>query len=67
MRVPFIAAWAKPSASSETQKAFPINPGLVHDEFASIHDIVPAMRRELDEDGTQYPVSKDGKRPLKVE
>jgi len=43
MRVPFIAAWAKPSDSSELQKKFPIKPGTVHDSFASICDIFPTL------------------------
>ncbi|MFC4992582.1 sulfatase-like hydrolase/transferase [Rubritalea tangerina] len=41
MRVPFIMSWAKPSAGSALQKKFPINPGAVTDDFASICDIFP--------------------------
>lgn len=41
MRVPFIVSWAKPSASSQLQKQFPINPGVVTADFGSICDIMP--------------------------
>jgi arylsulfatase A-like enzyme len=43
MRVPFIVAWAKPSDSSSMQKAFPITHGIIHDEFATIQDILPTL------------------------
>jgi len=43
MRVPFIAAWAKPSPASDIQKAFPIKPGVIHDRFASICDVLPTV------------------------
>ena len=43
MRVPFIASWAKPSDESAIQQEFPIKPGIVHDEFATICDVFPTL------------------------
>jgi arylsulfatase A-like enzyme len=43
MRVPFIVAWARPSPSTEIQKRFAIESGVVHDEFASICDVFPTL------------------------
>lgn len=44
MHVPFIASWAKPSASSELQKKFPIKQGgIVTGDFANITDIFPTV------------------------
>ena len=56
MRVPFIASWAKPSADSAVQKSFPIKPGIIQDEFATICDVVPTL---LEVAGATAP-----KRPL---
>lgn len=43
MRVPFIAAWAKPS-ETDTQKQFPIAKGVLQPAgLASIHDLMPTI------------------------
>jgi arylsulfatase A-like enzyme len=52
MRVPFIAAWAKPSASSAVQQQFPITKGFLNTEFATICDVFPTL---LDVAGVAVP------------
>jgi arylsulfatase A-like enzyme len=42
MRVPFIAAWAKPATNS-IQKKFPIKKGIFDQKFASICDVFPTL------------------------
>ena len=44
MRVPFIAAWAKPSADAAIQKAFPIQVGVIQDSsIGTVHDVFPSL------------------------
>ncbi len=43
MRVPFIAAWAKPSDRSALQSRFPIAQGVMRHEFAAIYDLFPTI------------------------
>ncbi|MAS95699.1 MAG: N-acetylgalactosamine-6-sulfatase [Verrucomicrobiales bacterium] len=43
MRVPFIAAWAKPSAENEFQKLLPVAAGEIQSQVASITDIFPTI------------------------
>ena len=43
MRVPFIAAWAKPSASSVNQKKLPIAAGKIQTQQAAVMDIFPTL------------------------
>ena len=39
MRVPFIAAWAKPDASSASQKRLPISAGAIQSQQAAVYDV----------------------------
>lgn len=48
MRVPFIAAWAKPSADNKFQKALPIPAGAINESIASVEDIFPTLTSLLD-------------------
>lgn len=57
MRVPFIAAWAKPDATSEVQKRLPIKAGALTREMGTIHDIFPTL---LETAGTPYRGRIDG-------
>ncbi len=43
MRVPFIAAWAKPNAENALQKQLPIPAGALHDQVASVQDLFPTI------------------------
>lgn len=43
MRVPFIAAWAKPSAENEFQKLLPVAAGEIQSQVASITDLFPTI------------------------
>lgn len=43
MRVPFIAAWAKPSASNGYQKKLPIAAGKIQTQQAAVMDIFPTL------------------------
>ena len=43
MRVPFIAAWAKPSASNAHQKKLPIAAGQIQTQQAAVMDIFPTL------------------------
>lgn len=43
MRVPFIVSWAKPDPNSELQKRFPVQPGVVSEDFGTIVDIMPTV------------------------
>jgi arylsulfatase A-like enzyme len=76
MHVPFIAAWAKPSTTSELQKKFPITQGIVTQDFADITDLMPTILEMADIkapsnhtiDGyslTSYFAKKEGARPQK--
>lgn len=41
MRVPFLAAWAKPNAENSWQKRLPIATGAVQDQLAAVYDLFP--------------------------
>jgi arylsulfatase A-like enzyme len=41
MRVPFIAAWAKPDPSNPLQKRLPITQGAVQGQLAAVYDLFP--------------------------
>lgn len=43
MRVPFIAAWAKPNPENEFQKQLPIPAGAIQSQVASVQDIFPTI------------------------
>jgi arylsulfatase A-like enzyme len=43
MRVPFIAAWAKPSANHPLQRRLPIPVGAVQPQLASVPDLFPTV------------------------
>lgn len=43
MRVPFIAAWAKPSADHASQKKLPIASGKIQSQQAAVTDIFPTL------------------------
>lgn len=44
MRVPFIAAWAKPAANSSLQKRFQVQTNQIHDgSIGTIHDVFPSL------------------------
>lgn len=43
MRVPFIAAWAKPNADNPHQQAIPIAAGAIQSQPAAVHDIFPTV------------------------
>ena len=43
MRVPFIAAWAKPNPENKFQKQLPIPAGKINDQIASVTDIFPTV------------------------
>jgi arylsulfatase A-like enzyme len=43
MRVPFIAAWAKPNSSNAHQKRLPIPAGVIQTQQAAVHDLFPTV------------------------
>lgn len=43
MRVPFIAAWAKPNADNLLQKSLSIPAGKIHDQIATVEDLFPTV------------------------
>ena len=43
MRVPFIAAWAKPDASNRWQKQLPISAGAMQQQLGTVMDIYPTV------------------------
>lgn len=43
MRVPFIAAWAKPAPANPFQKRLPIRSGAIQGQLASVCDIYPTL------------------------
>ncbi len=52
MRVPFIAAWAKPEAGHPLQQRLPIAAGAVQTQVGTIHDILPTV---LEVAGVAHP------------
>ncbi|GEP44062.1 sulfatase [Brevifollis gellanilyticus] len=61
MRVPFIAAWAKPNASNEHQQRLPIAANAVQSQQAAVYDMFPTI---LDLAGVASPAKHavDGKK-----
>ncbi len=59
MRVPFIAAWAKPASGNRLQQRLPIPAGAVQSQLASVPDLFPTI---LAATGTKAPAghSVDG-------
>jgi arylsulfatase A-like enzyme len=43
MRVPFIAAWARPNNSNPHQKRQPIAPGAIQSQQAAVYDLFPTI------------------------
>ena len=43
MRIPFIAAWAKPDPANRRQQALAIPAGAIQDQIASVEDIFPTL------------------------
>ncbi|MDH7503647.1 MAG: sulfatase [Verrucomicrobiota bacterium] len=43
MRVPFIAAWAKPNPANPTQKRLPVRVGAVQSQLAAVQDLFPTI------------------------
>ena len=43
IRVPFIAAWAKPNAENRFQKRFPIGRNMVHPSWGTCYDLFPTV------------------------
>ena len=43
MRVPFIAAWAKPNANNPIQKKLPIAAGAIQSQQAAVYDLFPTI------------------------
>lgn len=43
MRVPFVAAWARPRAGHPAQKRLPIPPGAVQTQVAAVQDVFPTL------------------------
>jgi arylsulfatase A-like enzyme len=43
MRVPFIAAWAKPNANNPNQKKLPITAGAIQSQQAAVYDLFPTI------------------------
>ena len=54
MRVPFIAAWAKPNSGNPNQQRLPIAAGIVQSQLAAIYDLFPTI---LDLAGVKAPAT----------
>ncbi|MBT8045270.1 MAG: sulfatase-like hydrolase/transferase [Verrucomicrobiae bacterium] len=54
MRVPFIAAWAKPNSANRYQKQLPIAQGAIQSQLASVTDLFPSLLALV---GSQIPDS----------
>ena len=52
MRVPFIAAWAKPNPSNPLQSRFPITPNTIQTQLGTVMDVFPTV---LDAAGVSVP------------
>lgn len=52
MRVPFIAAWAKPTGDNEMQSTLPIAKGAVQTQMAAVYDLFPTI---LEQSGIGLP------------
>ncbi len=70
MRVPFIAAWAKPNPNHAQQKRFPIAAGAIQRQQAAVYDLFPTVLALADKsappghivDGTRLDGLFTGKR-----
>ncbi len=70
MRVPFIAAWAKPEAANASQKRLPISAGAIQHQQAAVYDMFPTILALTDTknppshtlDGTRLDTLLTGKR-----
>ncbi|KAA5546169.1 sulfatase [Roseiconus nitratireducens] len=57
MRVPFIAAWAKPSPENPNQRDLPIPAGALQTQIAAVHDLFPTIIRVAGADAPEtHPV-----------
>lgn len=61
MRVPFIAAWAKPAAGNRWQERLPIAAGTIQPQEAAVYDIFPTILR-LDDIQNPPGHAVDGRR-----
>lgn len=43
MRIPFIAAWAKPDASQPIQQRLPITAGVIQPQLGAVYDLFPTI------------------------
>ncbi|NND98080.1 MAG: sulfatase [Pirellulaceae bacterium] len=50
MRVPFIAAWAKPNSENARQRVIPIPAGAIHSQIANVCDLLPTIANVADVD-----------------
>ena len=57
MRIPFIAAWAKPNPDHPMQRKLPIQAGSITTEMGTIHDIFPTL---LETAGVSFQGKIDG-------
>jgi arylsulfatase A-like enzyme len=48
MRVPFIAAWARPSTANRHQQRLPIAAGAVQSQLAAVYDLLPTVLNLVD-------------------
>jgi len=48
MRVPFIAAWAKPDAANKFQRQLPVAAGTIQTQTAAVHDLFPTILSLVD-------------------
>lgn len=48
MRVPFIAAWAKPNPDNAMQRQLPIPAGVVQPQLAAVYDLFPTVLKLAD-------------------
>ncbi|MCE9605487.1 MAG: sulfatase [Planctomycetia bacterium] len=56
MRVPFVAAWAKPDESRAVQRRLPITAGAIQPQQAAVYDIFPTI---LNTAGVQPPAAHE--------
>jgi arylsulfatase A-like enzyme len=48
MRVPFIAAWARPNPDSEHQQRVPVAAGTINSQLAAVYDLFPTVLAAAD-------------------
>ena len=61
MRVPFIAAWAKPNPENANQKALPIPAGALQTQMANVTDLFPTVLEAAGVENPQGHVVDGGK------